>query len=554
MHPSVLKRLPAHGSALISTKGMSKDPREDFPTAIRKAHARLGLSSFERTPFRIRTDPPETARGRGKLEKRKTGDSPAGAIRDFEPLAVLLNACGVPQDRTAAFLNALKAEHPDGKVPMGDLIGRIRTLILSETGGHGQIPLEPESRLAVESGLILWGLSPKQAERVLSLSSAEGGEVDLEKFLKMTAVQGKPASSNAKGGTPKSESGSAEDTRAERAGSRGTSGPEDTPKTRPRASEIGRASAPSSSLDSAGGDPGKEHSSELEGAGDRGTILSFKAEPRRAAPAAGMAGLGDGRTLVTSEPLSRAVEAPAAKKASDGITVQQEKSEKFSSPSVPRKAGTEEQGAAGPGKSKVPQEGEAPRRASSDAASDMGKPSPNAGSHPVTGAGPQLSPARPATAQAQPLYWSEAPIPAHVAAQVGRLISRAALTGDSSLRMHLNPPELGMLRVRLEWSQEALGIEMLADRHQAKDLILASVSELKQALWDQGFRVERLHVAVFDPSGQSMAPSDREQRDPAEPGLRGREGESDGILRSREELENFESPSFVGNRLLDLVA
>jgi len=184
----------------------------------------------------------------------------------------------------------------------------------------------------------------------------------------------------------------------------------------------------------------------------------------------------------------------------------------------------------------------------------MGKPSPNAGSHPVTGAGLQHSPARPATAQAQPLHWPEAPIPAHVAAQVGRLISRAALTGDSSLRMHLNPPELGMLRVQLEWSQDALRIEMFADRHQAKDLILASVSELKQALGDQGFRVEKMDVAVHDPSGQSTQPSGREQRDPAEPGLRGREGESDGILRSREEQENLESPSFAGNRLLDLVA
>jgi len=265
----------------------------------------------------------------------------------------------------------------------------------------------------------------------------------------------------------------------------------------------------------------------LEGTGRQGTILSFKAEDRRAAP--------------------------AAKQASDGMTVQQEKPQKSTSPSVHRKAETEEQGVAGPGRSKGPHEGDAPRRAEKEAPIEGGTPSLETRSYPAAGTGPQQTPAKPAVAAAQPLSFSEDPIPAHVAAQVSRQISRAVLNGDSTLRMHLNPPELGTLKVQLEWSQDVLKIEMVTDRHQAKDLILASVSELKEALGDQGFRVEKMEVVVNDPSGQPMHQSSREHRDPSGPGSRQQE-ESGFFLNEKKGEGGPEQPSSLGGHLVDLVA
>jgi flagellar hook-length control protein FliK len=486
------------------------------------------------------------------VEKRKTADSPTGAIRDFEPLAVLLNASGVTPERTTAFLNSLKADYPEGKVPMGDLTGRIRTLIMSETGGDGQIHLEPGSRLTVESGLTLWGLSPKDVERVLSLSSTDNGPVDVEKFLKMTALHRKPLAGNPKE-TSKSESEPGKDGRAGRAVSAENSAPADTQKTRSRAAETGRASATKAPLASAGGDPAIEHSSRLPGTGRPGTILSFKADDRRAAPATGTAGLSDGRTRVTGEPVSRAVESPAAKQASDGMTVQHETPQKSTPPSSLRKAESEEQGVTGPGRNKGPNEGDAPRRAAKEAAFEDGTPSLETRSYLAAGAGPQQTPAKPAVAPAQPLSSSEDPVPAHVAAQVSRQISRAVLNGDSTLRMHLSPPELGTLKVQLEWSQDVLKIEMVTDRHQAKDLILASVSELKETLGDQGFRVEKMEVVVNDPSGQPMHQSSREHRDPPGPGLR--QQEDSGFLPNEKKGEGGpEQPSPLGGHLVDLVA
>lgn len=550
MRPFLLKLIPVQKNAPAFTKSPDKSSLADFPAAIREARTRLGLTDLDRASSQSLTL--KAVQGKDRGEKRKTPHSPAGAIRDFEPLAVLLNAFGVASERATAFLNALKAEHPDGKVPMGDLVVKVRTLILSETGGSGQIRLEPESRLAVESGLTRWGLSPKQAERVLSLSSVESGEVDVEKFLKMTARQDKPEPQNPKG-TSKSASEPEADNGPGVAASAEHPALSDPLKTRSNAFETLQGPATKARFPSPGGDPAQGRSLGLEGTGRGGAFLSFKAEHKRAAPAPGAAGHGEGGSRVSGEPLSRAVEAPEAKQSSGGMKVQYETPRESNPPSMRRKVETEEQGGTGSVKSKGPNEGETSRRAAKEAAFEDGTPSLETRSYPAGGAGPQRAPAKPAAAPAQPLSFSEDPVPAHLAAQVSKQISRAVLNGDTSIRMHLNPPELGSLKVRLEWSQEALKIEMVTDRHQSRDLILASVSELKEAVGEQGFRVEKMEVVVNDPSGQPMHQSSREYRDPSGPGSR-QQQESGFFLNEKQGEGHPEQPSPLGGHLVDLVA
>jgi hypothetical protein len=122
------------------------------------------------------------------------------------------------------------------------------------------------------------------------------------------------------------------------------------------------------------------------------------------------------------------------------------------------------------------------------------------------------------------------------------------------IRIHLNPPELGMLKVQLEWSQEALKIEMVTDRYTSKDLILASSSELKQALGDQGIRVEKMEVVVNDPSGQLLSQSGRDHRNPSGPGMWPREerGSFPGEKAAEGRLNQILTP--LEGHLFDLLA
>lgn len=558
MPPFLLKLIPVVMDRLIPTKRPSQSSRDDFPAVIRKASARLGLNPLEKSPSGIRTDRSAPAQGKEKVEKRKNPDGTAVAIRDFEPLMVLLQESGIPSERTTAFLNSLTADHRDGKVPMGELLGRVRALLTTETGGDGQVHLEAKSRLRVESALTQWGLSPKEADRVLSLSSTGDGKLDVERFLKTTALRGRPEVENPKV-RPKTESeragaGSAGEP-SPRADLTESPAPADSPKTRSTTTEAARGPATKASLASAAGAPSSDLPPGPEGTTRQGTILSFRAEDRKVAPAAGATGRSDERRGVTGQiSSSLAGETPAAKQASEGMTVQVEKPQKSTPLSVHRGSEPEEQGAGRSDRSKGANEGNGPRRAAKDLAAEDGRQPPETRTYTTAGPGPQQHPAKPVGVPAQPSPSSENPVPVHVAAQVSKQISRAVQSGDQTIRLQLNPPELGMLKVQLEWSQDALKIEMVTDRFPVKDLLLASVPELKEALGEQGFRVQKMEVVVNDPSGQTLSYSGSEHRNPSGPGIR--PGDETGAFLGEQNEKGRPGPPFnpLEGHLLDVVA
>jgi len=465
--------IPVQMDALGATKGPGKSTRQDFAAAIRKAQSRLGVIDFQKTRSRQRPQRSATAQGTEKVEKKKAPDVTTVSTGDFAPLALLLQASGIPSERTTVFFNSLNADYPGGKVPMEDLLARVRTLMVSELGGKGQVQLVPKSRLALESGLTQWGLSPKEADRVLSLSSNANGEVDAEKFLKIAALN-HPS----------------------------------------RSAILNRA-------------PGIE------------------SEPWKA----GTAGRADSTGNLQSSGIPE-----AQAKASEPIMVQFKKGHKLTPSSVHGGSEGKEQGVAGPERNKGSNEGNAPRRAAKEPATEEGRSSSEARSYEAAGPGPRLGPAKPTVSPARLLLFSEDPVPAHVVAQVSKQISRAVLGGDQTIRMHLHPPELGMVKVQVAWSQDALKIEMVTDRYQAKDLLLASMPELKEALGDQGFRVEKMEIVVNDPSGLPLSHSGREHRDASGAGARPQD--EDGFLIS--EAKGDERPeqplTSRAGHLLDLVA
>jgi len=98
-------------------------------------------------------------------------------------------------------------------------------------------------------------------------------------------------------------------------------------------------------------------------------------------------------------------------------------------------------------------------------------------------------------------------LPAYLIDQVGKQISRSILRGERVIRLQLRPPELGALRIQMDIKDNILKLGMVAENSSVKQLLLSNAHELRQALVDQGVKLERLDVQINYDSGQSLANS-----------------------------------------------
>ena len=98
-------------------------------------------------------------------------------------------------------------------------------------------------------------------------------------------------------------------------------------------------------------------------------------------------------------------------------------------------------------------------------------------------------------------------LPAYLIDQVGKQISRSILRGERVIRLQLKPPELGALRIQMDIKDNILKLGMVAENSSVKQLLLSNAHELRQALVDQGVKLERLDVQINYDSGQSLANS-----------------------------------------------
>jgi len=142
-------------------------------------------------------------------------------------------------------------------------------------------------------------------------------------------------------------------------------------------------------------------------------------------------------------------------------------------------------------------------------------------------------------------------LPAYLIDQVGKQISRSILRGERVIRMQLKPPGLGALRVEIDIKDNILKLGMITENSSVKQLLLSNVHELREALVEQGVKLERLDVQINNDSGQSLANSKE--------GLK--EGQSQGRNGARLEAEDETEDPLSGpwnvvtrDYLLDLVA
>ena len=543
MHPFLLKIISTHMGKLTSGRtsleNMSNS-HDEFLSAVREARSRLGRPGPEKTSSAMtRPDGSAAVQGKDRVAGKKDREGTVADLRDLTPLGVLFRESGISAERTKTFLDSLMAHAPDGKMPVEELLGRIRSMIMSEKGGDGRLLLQPGERLRVESALIKWGFSPKEADRALGLSSSGEGEVDVERFVRATLLHREQGAENLlrerEGGPKPAGSWKADDsTRSsisgEKPGTSASFGP-------------ARGRATGNPLVSPEGKPvaGGEHIA------PDGSDLTFKAEKRNSAPWMGSAGSALSR--------SKSAEKTTAKQASEtnDKALQAEAGRKSGSLSV--------QGSPADGGDKEAHLDRVKGWGGTDGSPRTSKETPleqgaAALQHrTANAAGPGLHQnwVKAAGTPGPPSSLPEHLVPAHVIGQVSKQISRAALSGDQTIRLQLNPPQLGALRVQMEWNQDNLRIEMITERHMVKEILLSSVAELKQALGEQGFRVDKMEVQVGDSSGRNLSPFNQERRDPDRTGAR--PGEEEFFFPGGEKASEGTQPfNALEGRLLDVTA
>jgi hypothetical protein len=539
MHPFLLKLIPIQIAEIRATKSPlnpSIKALDDFGTVMREARALLNRSGSDKKTFIVnRTDRTAVAQGKASRGRRKNLEVVSLEPRDLAPVALLLQESGIPPEKSASFLNSLVAAGPEAGFSLKDLAGRVRAMIASENGGDGRLLLEPASLLRIESSLTGLGLSPKAADRVIvSLSSTKDGEIDVEKFIRLTMRQAISAAENmAEKGRGKSESGNAGQSDESR---RHAVLPPKSP-----ALEIPTGER------AVRGEPRNGIQAGLPGTARNESSLIFKAVDRTVSLP------GDaGRSK--EAPLFQAAEKAGAKPGLEATGTFQGETTPKSNPLSPGRNSRHQGHSEGQAdRGKVWNGPETSHRSVKEVSADEGDTS----TYPRT---PEADPiprqnwVKPAGRTPQPMPQSENPLPSHVAAQVSRQISRALLSGDQTVRLHLNPPQLGTLEVQLQWSGESLKIEMMTERSQVKELLLASAQELKEALVEQGYRVDRVEVHVNDLFDQSLSQPGREHRDATGKGFA--QQEENAVFPDKDKGEGEAAIAFTGreDHLIDLVA
>ncbi len=103
------------------------------------------------------------------------------------------------------------------------------------------------------------------------------------------------------------------------------------------------------------------------------------------------------------------------------------------------------------------------------------------------------------------------PVPAYVLNQTSRQIARAAMRGETEIRLQLKPAELGRLYMTIDQGNEGVRVAILAENPHARDMLAAHQVELRSALQEHGVRFDRIQVAFTSNFDQSMADARQQQ-------------------------------------------
>jgi hypothetical protein len=144
-------------------------------------------------------------------------------------------------------------------------------------------------------------------------------------------------------------------------------------------------------------------------------------------------------------------------------------------------------------------------------------------------------------------------LPAYLINQVGKQISRSILRGERVIKLQLHPPELGGMKVDMEIKDNILKLGVIIENSSVKELLLSNAHELRQALVEQGVKLEKLDIQISYNSGQLL--TDSKESSKQNQG-RGKRTNSISLIgeNGSEQTQIMQRIMLRGDRLLDLMA
>lgn len=137
----------------------------------------------------------------------------------------------------------------------------------------------------------------------------------------------------------------------------------------------------------------------------------------------------------------------------------------------------------------------------------------------------------------------------------GALAGRIVLMVKEGLHeasIHLDPPELGSLQIKLQMQQQQAAIQVQTAHPQVRELLEAQVQRLRDALAESGVALSEFDVSSQQQHAQQEQPSPQQQQQQAEL------GDSQGVVMAEEYLEDdslaLEQPKAYSLNLLDTFA
>jgi len=144
-------------------------------------------------------------------------------------------------------------------------------------------------------------------------------------------------------------------------------------------------------------------------------------------------------------------------------------------------------------------------------------------------------------------------LPAYLINQVGRQISRSILRGERVIKLQLHPPDLGKVRVEMDIRDNILKLGMIIENSTVKELLLSNAHELRQALVEQGVKLEKLDIQINYNFGQTLTNSKGSTKQ-NQRGTKGPKSMSAIGENGSEQSQAMQRIMLRGDRLLDLTA
>jgi len=97
------------------------------------------------------------------------------------------------------------------------------------------------------------------------------------------------------------------------------------------------------------------------------------------------------------------------------------------------------------------------------------------------------------------------PLPNYLLDQMGRQIAKAINRGDGVIRFQLKPPEMGIVKLEMQLSDNHLSLSVAAENSTVKELLLSNIQELRETLQTQGIKIDKLDIQLNNDFNQSLA-------------------------------------------------